>query len=67
MNLTQTDIAVVVRKFVKDFLSKCDQICSMLHIWSYLLTKSLMENFIFYAVCALDVDLEYPPEEIEIN
>ena len=31
----------------KDFFSKCDQICSFLGIWSHLLKKSLMENFIF--------------------
>ena len=32
---------------IKDFYSKCDQILSFLRIWSYLLKKSLMENFIF--------------------
>ena len=31
---------------INDFLSKCDQICSCLRIWSHLLKKSLMENFI---------------------
>ena len=36
---------------VKDFFSKCDQIYSFLRIWSHLLKKSLMENFIFHAVC----------------
>ena len=35
---------------IKDFFSKCDQICSFLRIWSYLLKKSFMENFIFCAV-----------------
>ena len=35
---------------IKDFFSKCDQIGSFLRIWSYLLKKSLMENFIFCAV-----------------
>ena len=35
---------------IKDFLSKCDQIRSFLWIWSYLLNKSLMKNFIFCAV-----------------
>ena len=30
--------------FIKDFFGKCDQ------IWSHLLKKSLMENFIFCAV-----------------
>ena len=31
---------------IKDFCLKCDQIRM---IWSHLLRKSLMENFIFYA------------------
>ena len=31
----------------KDFFSKCDQIRRKLRIWSHLLKKSLMENFIF--------------------
>ena len=35
---------------IKDFFSKCDQIRRKLRIWSYLLNKSLMENFIFCAV-----------------
>ena len=35
---------------IKDFFSKCDQICSFLRIWSHLLKKSFMENFIFCAV-----------------
>ena len=35
---------------IKDFFSKCDQICSFLWISSYLLKKSLMENFVFCAV-----------------
>ena len=37
---------------IKDFVSKCDQIRRKLRIWSHLLTKSLMENFIFCAVIA---------------
>ena len=32
---------------IKDFFSKCDQIRSFLRIWSHLLKKSLMENFMF--------------------
>ena len=32
---------------IKDFFSKYDQICRKLQIWSHLLKKSLMENFIF--------------------
>ena len=35
---------------IKDFFSKCDQISRNLRIWSHLLKKSLMENFIFCAV-----------------
>ena len=35
---------------IKDFCSKCDQIRSFQGIWSHLLEKSLMENFIFCAV-----------------
>ena len=35
---------------IKDFFSKCDQIRSFLRIWSHLLKKSLMENFIFCVV-----------------
>ena len=36
--------------FIKDFFSKCEQIRSLLRIWSHLLKKSLMENFIFCVV-----------------
>ena len=32
---------------IKDFFSQCDQIRRKLPIWSHLLKKSLMENFIF--------------------
>ena len=36
--------------FINDFFIKCDQIHRKLRIWSHLLKKSLMENFIFCAV-----------------
>ena len=36
--------------FIKDFFSKCDQIHRKLQIWTHLLKKWLMENFIFCAV-----------------
>ena len=32
---------------IKDFFSKCDQNHGNLWIWSHLLKKSLMENFVF--------------------
>ena len=32
---------------IKDFFSKCDQIQRKLRIWSHLLKKSVIENFIF--------------------
>ena len=35
---------------IENFFSKCDQILWKLLVWSYLLKKSLMENFIFCAV-----------------
>ena len=39
------------KKFsIRDFSSKCHQIPKKLRIWSHLLDKSLMENFIFCAV-----------------
>ena len=37
---------------IKDFFSKWDQIRRKLRIWSRLLKKCLMENFIFCAVTA---------------
>ena len=41
---------------IKDFFSKCDQIRSKLRIWSHLLKKSLMENFIFCAVSMIEIE-----------
>ena len=37
---------------VEDFFSTCDQIRRELRIWSHLLKKYLMENFIFCATYA---------------
>ena len=48
-----TKIVITAQKMkfsIKDFFSKCDQIRSFLQIWSHLLKKSLMKNFIFCAV-----------------
>ena len=43
-----------MKLLIKDFFSKCDQIRRSLAIWSHLLKKSLMENFIFCAVYDLE-------------
>ena len=52
--LTSDKATVQKIKFsIKDFFSKCEQIRSFLQIWSYLLKKSLMENFIFCVVSFL--------------
>ena len=40
---------------MNDFFSKDDQMCSFLRIWSHLLQKYLMENFIFCAVTKFEV------------
>ena len=44
---------------IKDFFIKYDQIRSKLRIWSHLLKKSLMENFIFCAVIAKSIRWQY--------
>ena len=44
---------------VKDLFSKCDQILRKLRIWSHLLKKSLMENFSFCAVNAVQCIIIY--------
>ena len=46
--ILKIDLTAQKMKFsIKDFLSKCDQIRGFQRIWSHLLKKSLMENFIF--------------------
>ena len=39
-----------IKLSIKDYFGKRDQIRRKLRIWSHLLKKSLMENFIFDAV-----------------
>ena len=34
---------------IKNFLSKCNQICSFMQVWSHFAEESLMENFNFCA------------------
>ena len=48
--LAQSTQPIQLQFSIKDFFSKCDQIRSFQQIWSYLLKKPLMENFIFCAV-----------------
>ena len=38
---------------MKNFFSKCDQIRRKLRIWSHLLKKSLVTNFIFCAAMSM--------------
>ena len=40
----------VLKFCIKNIFSKCDKNCSFLQIWSHLLKKFLIENFIFCAV-----------------
>ena len=42
------DTAQKMKFSMKNFFSKCEQIRRNLRIWSHLLKKSLMENFIFF-------------------
>ena len=48
--VTIANTAQKMKFSIKDFCSKCDQIRSFLRIWSHLLMKSIVENFIFCAV-----------------
>ena len=54
---------------IKDFFSKCDQIRSLLRIWSQLLEKFLMENFIFCAVMVHwnETTISWPGENVFID
>ena len=47
---------------IKDFSSKCDQIRRKLWIWSHMLKKSLMENFIF--LCSVCCTVAFIKSEI---
>ena len=49
-SLRSENTAQKMKFSIKDLFSKCDQIRRKLRIWSHLLKKSLMENFIFCAV-----------------
>ena len=47
-----------IKKSIKNFLSKCDQIRSLLRIWPNLMKKSLTENFFLCAVTPCNFRLE---------
>ena len=47
---------------IKDFFNKCDQIRRKLRIWSHLLKKFLIGNFIF---CAMAIDISYFPTALK--
>ena len=50
----ENDVRITTQKMkfsIMDFFSKCDQTRRKLRIWSHLLRKSLLEKFIFCAVC----------------
>ena len=50
VNISIICTAQKMKFFIKNFFSKCDQIRMKLWIWSHLLKKSVVENFIFCAV-----------------
>ena len=60
--LLQKNIIAQKMKFsIKDFFSKCYQIRNKQRIWSHLLKKSLMENFIFpCSVCYISNLVVFP-------
>ena len=45
-----TNTAQKIKFSIKDFFNRCGQIRRKMRIWSHLLKKSLIENFIFCAV-----------------
>ena len=51
ISLQCTRNEVLMKFSIKDFFSKCDQICRKLRVWSHLLKKPLMENFFFFLQC----------------
>ena len=57
---THASTAQKMKFSIKDFLSKCHQRRSFLQIWSHLLKKYLMENFIFCAVFKLIITGSVP-------
>ena len=44
--MQETTLHKKMKFSIKDYFSTCDQILSFMRIWSHLLKKSLMENFV---------------------
>ena len=53
-----SDTAQKMKFSIKDFFSKCRQILRLQQIWSHILKKSLMENFIFCEVLILNFSIK---------
>ena len=49
---------ITAQEWIKDFFSKYDQIRRKLQIWSHVLNKSLMENFIFCSVYQVKIQIQ---------
>ena len=62
--LEPTCTAQKMKFSIRDFFRKWDQIRSLPRIWSHLLKKSLLENFIFCAVLKLG-NITVSPEMIK--
>ena len=57
-----------VKLFIKDFFSKCDQICSFLRSWSHLLKKSLIKSFFLCSALLLPLpSCSYPARSSYVN
>ena len=63
-NKNEFHTAQKMKFFIKVFFSKCDQICRKLRIWSHLLKKSFMENFI---ICAVEFHFISPALKTNVN
>ena len=50
---------ILISKFsIKDFFCKCDQICSFLRIWSYLLKKAFRKTSFFCSALIVTISYE---------
>ena len=63
----QLHTAQKMKFFVIESFSKCDQIYRNLWIWTQLLQKALMENFIFCTVCQRPHPPSYESNRVKGN